>query len=67
MTIREFAKSKGVGVVGKLTRHAEYEEYEYINGRDVRMKVWIDEAGNEFCYSAKDNVGCIMTADGNVL
>ena len=67
MTIREFAKSKKVTVIGKLERHPEYEETEYINGKYVKMKVYIDEGGNEFCYSAKENVGCIMTADGNVL
>ena len=58
MTVREYAKSVGFEVVGKLRRM-----------KAVRNQKWyIDEADNEYWL---DNVGknciCIVTADGGVI
>lgn len=65
MTVREYAKSVGFEVVGKLKRLPDVHF-----GMDDRRKypVWIDEAGNEYCGSyAKGGCYCIITADGGVI
>ena len=58
MTVREFAKSVGFEVVGKL-KHM----------KAVRNQKWyIDEAGNEYWLdNAGKNCICIVTADGGVI
>lgn len=67
MTIREYAKSKNVPVVGKLTRHSEYGAKDTIdlNGElfTRKMKCWIDEIGNEFYLDNRINEGYIVTFD----
>lgn len=70
MTIREFAKSKHVQVVGKLTRHSEFDAEDTIvhNGSLFKriMKCWVDEIGNEFYLDNRINEGYIVTHDGCV-
>ncbi len=64
MTVREFAKSKGFTVVGKLRRMPD----KYY-GMDNRHYPWyMDEANNEYLMD-DDGVscGCIVTADGGVI
>ena len=56
MTVREFAKSKGFDVVGKLS---------YKGVDDEGYKVWEDEAGN--AYYKKGNGYCIITNDDGVI
>lgn len=65
MTIREYAKSIGFEVVGKLKR---LPDVYYGMGNNNHYPLWIDEAGNEYCggYS-KDDGYCIITADGSVI
>ena len=61
MTIREYAKARGFEVIGKLTRHPEWEEY----GIGRRQRAYRDEAGNEY-YIDKGGA-CIVTKDGDVI
>ena len=58
MTIRQFAKSKGFNIVGKLTRKAKWEQ-------DKNEYWYMDEAGNEYCKSEKGFA--IVTADGGII
>ena len=61
MTIREYARQRGVEVVGKLKRISAFD------GRDPdgkRYRFYIDEAKNE--YTINSNGVCIVTADGGV-
>lgn len=65
MTVREYAKSVGFEVVGKLKRLPDVHY-----GMDDKRKypLWIDEAGNEHCGSyAEGGCFCIITADGGVI
>lgn len=65
MTIREYAKSIGFDVVGKLKRLPDVTE-----GLDNEntYPLWIDEAGNEYCGSYEEpGAYCIITADGGVI
>ena len=63
-TLREYAKSKGFEVVGKLRR---LPDVHYGMG-DRKYPVWIDEAGNEYCGSySTDGCFCIITADRRVI
>lgn len=55
--IRKLAEKKGIKVVGRLTRHPEWEEYS-----DERW--YMDEAGNEYLVC---NDLTIITADGGVI
>ena len=65
MSIREYAKLKGVEVGGKLSR---LPDVYYGMDNNHHYPVWIDEAGNEFCGSySKDGCYCIITADGGVI
>ena len=57
--IREYAEMVGHEVVGKLTRHPEFEIPE------LGCREYMDEAGNEYIVS-KTGV-CIITADGGVI
>jgi urate oxidase len=65
MSIREYAKSVGFEVVGKLKR---LPDVYYGMDNKHHYPLWIDEAGNEYCGS---NGGCdcycIITADGGVI
>ena len=65
MTVREYAKSVGFEVAGKLKRLPD--EYYGLDDKH-HYPVWIDEAGNVYCgsYSKKDGC-CIITADGGVI
>lgn len=68
MTAREYAKTVGVEIVGKLTRktgvHTKYSarKDEYL---EDRFTYYVDEAGNEFI---PDGTGgwCCVTAEGGV-
>ena len=59
LSVREYAKLKGVKVVGKLKM--SYEGY----GFDRKQKVWIDEAGNKY-YPGVDHP-TIVLVDGKIL
>ena len=62
MTIRQYAKSAGFKIVGKLRRMSARH-----NSKLIREVFWIDEAGNEY-YRAPDGESCcIVTADGGVI
>ena len=58
MTIREFAKSVGFEVIGKLKRHPDLEVY--------GLRAYLDEAENEY-YINKNGRVTIITADGGVI
>lgn len=62
MTIREYAKNRSFEIIGKLTRHPEWEEY----GIERRQRAYSDEAGNEY-YIDKGRGACIITKDGAVI
>ena len=64
MTVREYAKSIGFEVVGKLKR---LPDIYYSIGNKHHYPLWIDEAGNEYCGGHKSGCYCIITADGGVL
>ena len=57
MSIREYAKSRGFEVVGKLT---------YKGKDEVGYKVYEDEAGNTFWQSSRSRVIVIADTDGGV-
>lgn len=59
MSIREFAKSVGFDISGKLKRKPD----ECLNG--IKYQVWVDEAGNEYAKCEKGY--CIVTNDGGVI
>lgn len=63
MTARQFAKSKGFEVVGKLTRKTYIDTWTL--EKQVKRVYWIDEAGNE--YHGSKGKWCIVTADGGVI
>ena len=68
MTIKEYAKSVGVEVVGNLKKKVvEKQRYNTATGNFEPEKeiYWIDEAGNEFIKNKKGI--CIITADGDVI
>lgn len=62
MNIREYAKSVGHEVQGKLTRFPKGEAYGIDNRK---QRAYIDEAGNEY-YMDKSGF-CIVTYDGRVI
>lgn len=62
MPIREYAKSRGFEVIGKLKRASDFQPDE-----NERYPVWEDEAGNAYIGSYKDKDYCIVTFDGAVL
>ena len=55
--IREYAAQVEHEIVGKLTRHPEFESNGY--------RHYSDEAGNE--YIIRKNEICIVTSDGGVI
>ena len=68
MTAREYAKSNGVEIVGKLTKVTKVNKsYDVITGDFIENKVtfYIDEIGNEFHKIGKNWV--IITSDGGVI
>jgi hypothetical protein len=67
MTIRQFAKSVGHEVVGKLTRHPELEQLSEDDNKDRRYRFYLDEAGNEYWVDTKNHGVSITTADGGVM
>ena len=58
MTIREFAKKVDHEIIGKLTRHPEWEA-------SKKERAYLDEGKNE--YYIKDGSVVIVTADGGVI
>ena len=64
MTVREYAKSIGFDVVGKLKR---LPDIYYGMDNKHHYPMWIDDAGTEYCgdYRKKDCY-CIITVDGGV-
>lgn len=65
MTVREYAKSVGFEVVGKLKR---LPDASYGREGKEHSPLWVDEAGTEYWGSSRENDGyCIITADGGVI
>lgn len=62
MSIREYAKSVGFEIVGKLNRFPKGETYGVDNRK---QRAYIDEAGNEY-YIDKYNA-CIVTTEGHII
>ena len=62
MSIREYAKSVGFEIVGKLTRFPQGETYGVDNRK---QRAYIDEAGNE--YYMDKRCACIVTTDGRII
>ena len=58
MKIRDYAKSVGFEVVGKIT---------YLGKRNRDTRVYIDEAKNEYWLDEVLGTICIVTADGGVI
>lgn len=68
MTIREYAKSVGFQIVGKLTRRPEWEyTLDGFTGETKHSgcKHYSDDCGNE--YVTGGGSVCIVTADGDVI
>ena len=68
MKIREYAKSVGFEIIGKLIRRPEWEyTTDYFTGKKKHsgFKHYSDEGGNEY-ISGKRGV-CIVTADDAVI
>ena len=62
MTIREYAKSVGFEIVGRLSRFPKGETYGIDNRK---QRAYIDEAGNEY-YIDKGGA-CIVATDGKII
>lgn len=68
MNIRKAAQEKGHTVVGKLRRIGDYVARSEIDSEEIgRVRVWIDEAENEYWIDAKRAALCIITYDGGVI
>lgn len=67
MNIRDFAKANGHEVVGKLTRHKEWEWDLQWDGSQKHsgVKSYSDEAGNVY-HIGKKGVS-IVTVDGDII
>lgn len=68
MTIREYAKSVGFTIVGKLTRRPELEyTRDDLTGEPKHSgcRHYADEGGNE--YIVRERVFCIVTADDEII
>lgn len=66
MNCREYAKSRGVVVVGKLKRMPD----RYYGVRNDHYPWYLDEAGNEFLMDRRDGkmvCGCIVLSNGGVV
>lgn len=61
MTIRQYAKSVGFRIVGKLRPMTK--------DKPIGMKevYWTDDAGNEYYRSHDGKSACIVTAEGGVI
>lgn len=65
MTVREYAKSVGFEIAGKLKR---LPDVYYGMDDSHHYPLWVDEAGNEYRGSySRDGCYCIITADGGVI
>lgn len=62
MTIRQYAKSVGFRIVGKL--RPIYPPHKPKQKREI---FWTDEAGNEYYRAPGGESCCIVTADGGVI
>ena len=58
MKIREFAKSVGHEVVGKIR---------YVGKSDKNCRLYLDEANNEYYLDVVLGSVCIVCADGSVI
>ncbi len=58
MSIRKQAERLGFEIIGRLTRHPEWE-------RSTKERAYIDDAGNE--YYTRRGILTIVTADGGVI
>ncbi len=67
MTIRDFAKSVGHKVVGKLKRCPELEQLNETDNKKRRYRFYMDEGGNEYWVDTKTHSVSIVTADGGVI
>lgn len=67
MTIRQFAKSVGHEVVGKLTRHPELEMFNEEDNKNRRYRCYLDEEGNEYWVDTKKHGVSITTVDGGII
>lgn len=68
MTIREYAKSVGFQIVGKLTRHPEWEyDTDPFDGskRHSGARSYADEGGNIY-HTTKRGI-CIITVNDEVI
>ena len=64
MSIRDYAKSVGHKVVGKLTRRPDLEKDS--SGARLSYRAYIDEGGNEY-YKSRLCCIAIVTDDGGVI
>jgi len=67
ISVREFAKIKGVEVVGKLKR---VPVRPVCPGEKIsNIRIYVDEAGNEYWLIGHDasSPSCIVTYDGGVI
>lgn len=64
MTVREYAKSVGFEIVGKLKRMPDVY---YGMDNNHHYPLWVDEDGNEYCGDYKHELFCIITSDGAVI
>ena len=62
MTIRQYAKSVGFKIVGKLRRISS--ACKPLWKREI---FWIDDAGNEYYRSPDGESCCIVTVEGGVI
>ena len=68
MTIREYAKSVGHEIIGKLTRNPKHEyTIDFTTGEKAHsgFKHYSDEANNEYIVGKKSI--CIVTIDGAII
>lgn len=67
MTIREYAKLHNHKIIGKLTRHPEweYETNAFDEKRHTDTKTYSDEGGNVYHISSKGV--CIVTANDEII
>ena len=61
MSFRDYAKSRGFTVVGKLRRVKD----RHYGVQDSHYPLWVDEAGNE--YMRNKTGFCIVTKEGAIL
>jgi len=66
-SIRDFATKKGFKIIGKLTRHPEWEYNEQQDGKlkHSGVKTYSDEGGN--VYHIGKGSACIVSIDGAVI